>query len=197
VSWRRLAWLCLVPLLASPLVDPALTRTQPRFLLIHVPLWVVLGYLAGRHLGANRRPRAMAWNPLGLTGAVFFVGSLAFWMIPRSVDGAVLSYGMDQLLHANLLAAGFALAWSMPVMPFVLRAALGIYGASMVFSLASLYTYYTALLCGTFTLAEQKQTGHILYYLCPLIVVALLVLGARALGRERAHPAPNGPRHAP
>lgn len=189
MSWRRLAWLSLVALLVSPLVDPWLTRTQPRFLLLHIPSWVVLGYLGGRHVRASGPPRAAPWNPLGLTGLVFFLGSLAFWMIPRSVDSAVLSNAIDQLLHANLLGAGFALAWSMPAMPFVLRAALGIYGASMVFSLGALYTHYTALLCGTFTLAEQRQTGQILYMLCPLIVVALLVAGARALARERPGPA--------
>jgi cytochrome c oxidase assembly factor CtaG len=186
VKWRRLAWVCLVALLGSPLADARLIRTQPRFVLLHVPLWLALGYVAGRHLRAVRRPRAEPWNPLGLTGLVFFVGTLAFWMIPRSVDSAVLSRGVDQLLHASLLAAGFTLAWSMPIMPFVVRAALGIYGASMVLSLGALYTSYSALLCGTFTLAEQRQTGKWLTLAFPFIVVALLALGVRALARERA-----------
>lgn len=185
MSFRRLAWLCLVALLGSPLVDPHLMRTQPRFVLLHVPLWIVMGYVAGRHLRAVSRPRAEPWNPLGLSGLVLFAGALAFWMIPRSVDSAALSRGVDQLLHASLLVAGFTLAWSMPIMPFVLRAALGIYGASMVLSLGALYTYYSALLCGTFTLAEQRQTGRGLSVLFPFIVVALLVLGVRSLARER------------
>lgn len=188
MRWRRLVWLGLVGLLASPLADPHLIRTQPRFLLLHVPVWVLLGYLAGRHMRAGGSPRAMPWNPSGLTGLVFFVGSVAFWMIPRSVDAAVLSHGADQLLHANLLAAGFALAWSVPAMPFVVRTALGIYGTSMTFALGALYTNYTGLLCGTFTLAEQRQTGHALYLLCPPLVLALLVLAVRALGRERRAP---------
>lgn len=184
---RRLGWAALVVLLASPLADPFLTRTQPRFLLLHFAVWVALGYLAGRHLRSRPGDRlyTASWNPLGLTGLVFFIGSLAFWMIPRSVDAAALSPGVDQLFHASLLAAGFALAWSMPAMPFVLRAALGIYGVSMIFSLGAVYTHSTTLLCGTFTLAEQRQTGQYLYLLCPPAIVALLVLGARALARER------------
>jgi cytochrome c oxidase assembly factor CtaG len=187
MSWRRLAWVVLVILLASPLVDPLLIRTQPRFLLVHLPAWVFLGYLAGRHLrsGPGGHDRAVALNPRGLTGLVFFVGTLAFWMIPRSVDAAALSQGMDQLLHVSLLAAGFALAWSMPAMPFVLRAALGIYGIAMLFSLGALYTHSTALLCGTFTLAEQRQTGQLLYWLCPAAIVAFLVRGVRSLSREQ------------
>ncbi|HMR05928.1 MAG TPA: hypothetical protein PKA88_09120 [Polyangiaceae bacterium] len=192
MTWRRISsllWLGLVSLLLLPFVDSYLTETQPRFVLIHVPVWLVLGYLAGRRF---RVARGVAWNPLGLTGLVFFLGSLAFWMIPRSVDAAALSPWIDQLLHANLLAAGFAFAWSVPVMPFVLRAAIGIYGASMIFALGMLYTHYSALLCGIFTLGEQKQTGQWLLLLSAPIVIALLVSGYRALAREQHHlPAPS------
>jgi len=185
MRWCRIGcwlWLGVVGLLASPLVDSYMTETQPRFVVLHVPAWLVLGYLAGHRL---RTARPAPWNPLGLTGLVFFLGSLTFWMIPRSVDAAALSAWVDQLLHANLLAAGFALAWSVPVMPFVLRAAIGVYGASMIFSLGALYTHYSALLCGTFTLAEQKQTGQLLYLLSAPLVIALLASGVRALARER------------
>ncbi|MEO8601307.1 MAG: hypothetical protein ABI629_01890 [bacterium] len=156
--------------------------TQPRFVVLHIPAWLALGYLAGLRL---RTTRAMPWNPLGLSGLVFCLGSLSFWMIPRSVDCAVLSPWADQLLHANLLAAGVALASSVPVMPFVLRAAVSIYGASMIFSLGALYTHYSALLCGTFTLAQQKQTGRLLYILSVPIVIALLASGLRTLARQR------------
>ncbi len=183
MRWRTVVWLVwvgLAGLLASPLVDAYLTHTQPRFVVLHVPAWLVLGYLAGHHLRSTRATRS---NPLGLTGFVFFVGSLTLWMIPRSVDSAVLSVWIDQLLHVNLLVAGFALGWSVLAMPFVLRAAIGIYGASMTFALGALYTHYSALLCGTFTLAQQKQTGQALYVLSALIVIAVFVSGVRALGR--------------
>lgn len=175
-------WLVLVGTLASPLVDGYLIRTQPRFVVIHLPAWLILGYLAGRHL--VREPRARAWNPMGLTGLVFFVGTLAFWMIPRSVDSAVLSGAVDQVLHLSLLCAGFALGWSVPAMPFVLRAAGGIYGASMTFALGALYTHYSGLLCGTFTLLQQRQTGHQLYILSGLIVVLVLASGVRGLALQ-------------
>jgi hypothetical protein len=177
-----LLWVGLAGLLASPLVDSYMIGTQPRFVVLHIPAWLVLGYLAGLRL---RTTTAMPWNPLGLTGLAFCLGSLSFWMIPRSVDSAVLSPWVDQLLHANLLAAGLGLAWSVPVMPFVLRAAVGIYGASMIFSLGALYTRYSALLCGTFTLAQQRQTGRWLYLLSAPIVIALLASGLRTLARQR------------
>jgi len=181
VGW--LLWVGLVGVFASPPVDSYLIDTQPRFVLLHIPAWLLLGYVAGQQL---RTVRAVPWNPLGLTGLVFFLGSLSFWMIPRSVDSAALSIWIDQLLHANLLAAGFGFAWSVPAMPFVLRAAVGIYGASMIFSLGALYTHYSALLCGTFTLTQQRQTGQLLYLLSAPIVIALLVSGVRALARERS-----------
>ncbi len=195
MNWRRISgvlWLGVLGSLASPPLDSYLTQTQPRFLALHIPAWLVLGYLAGHRF---RRASTVAWNPLGLTGLVFFLGSLAFWMIPRSVDAAALSPWVDQVLHANLLAAGFAFAWSVPAMPFVLRAAVGIYSASMIFSLGVLYTHYPALLCGTFTLGEQEQTGHLLLLLTAPIVIALLVSGYRALAREHTGAPPGRAAH--
>ncbi len=177
-------WLIAAGALASPFVDGYLTQTQPRFVVFHGPAWLLLGYVAGRHFILAPRPHA--WNPLGLTGLVFFVGSVAFWMIPRTVDAAVLSWWVDELLHVNLVAAGFLLGWSVPAMPFVLKAASGIYAASMTFALGALYTHYSGLLCGTFTLLQQRQTGHRLYVLSSLIVVAVFAGGLRGLARQKS-----------
>ena len=153
---------------------------MPRLLLVEMPAWVALGWLAGRRPQA----RVRAWNPHGLTGLAFFLGALGFWMIPRSVDAIGASGIVDQLMHASLLAGGAALASSVPAMPFVLRGALGIYGASMTFSLGVFYTSYRALLCGTFDLAQQRSTGQWLLVACPLVVLFVLGSGARALDRE-------------
>ncbi len=191
---RAIAWIVAVIVLALPPVDGWLDRVQPRLMLIEMPAWFALGWLAGRRV--ERRERS--WNPLGLTGLAFFIGALGFWMIPRSVDLVNESEAADQLMHASLLAAGLSLSASLPVMPFVVRTASAIYGTSMIFALGMVYSNFTALLCGSFDLEQQRQTGRLLLFAYPAVAIAVVVLGARNLARERSGgaEAAQGPRSA-
>jgi hypothetical protein len=180
MSRRAALWTLLVLVLAASPLDAWLDRAMPRLLLLEMPSWIALGWVAGRRMGAKPR----AWNPSGLTGLAFFLGALAFWTLPRSVDAIGASEVVDQLMHANLLVAGAGLALSVPSMPFVVRGALGIYGVSMTFALGVLYTSYRALLCGTFDLVQQRTTGQWLLVASPFLVALVLGRGARALDRE-------------
>lgn len=186
-TWPVLVGIAFLILLATPPLDPWLDRTMPRLLVLQVPAWLGLGWLAG--LALPMRPRS--WNPLGLTGLAFFVGSVAFWMIPRSVDATQTSELVDQLMHANLLVAGAGLAASRRSLPFVAKGALGIYGASMTFALGMIYTRYGDLLCGAFDLAQQRATGRWMLGLSPLVTIFVLVFGFRALSRGQAVPGTN------
>jgi len=121
-------------------------------------------------------------------------------MIPRSVDAIRASEVADQLMHASMLGAGAALAASWRVMPFVVRGVLGIYAAAMALSLGLIYSSYSALLCGTFDLAQQRLTGTWLLRLSPLVVLLVVAAGIvslRAAGRrrdrERSAPPSAGP----
>lgn len=178
---RTLAWLLALAVLAAPPLDAQVGAVMARLLLLEMPAWIVLGALAGRRFERAAR----AYNPQGLTGLCFFLGAVGFWMIPRSVDLVGASPLGHQAMHASLLAAGAALGASVRAMPFVVRGALGIYGASMTFALGMLYSSYSALLCGTFNLAQQKATGHLLLVLCPLVVLFVVGSGARALARPQ------------
>jgi hypothetical protein len=177
---RVLPWALLVLALAASPIDDWLDRTMPRLLLVEMPAWIALGWVAARRSRAEARP----WNPYGLTGLAFFLGALGFWMIPRSVDAIGASEVVDQTMHASLLLAGAALASSVPLMPFVVRAALGIYGASMTLSLGMVYASWSSLLCGTFDLSQQRAAGHWLLVACPFVVLLVIGCGARALDRE-------------
>jgi hypothetical protein len=193
MSRRVVLWTLLVLVLAASPLDTWLDRAMPRLLLVEMPAWLALGWVAGSRMGA----RPNAWNPGGLTGLAFFLGALAFWTLPRSVDAIGASEVVDQLMHASLLAGGAGLALSVPSMPFVVRGALGIYGVSMTFALGMLYASYRALLCGTFDLVQQRATGQWLLVASPFLVVLVLGGGARALDRENSgHVDPDQPGRA-
>lgn len=181
MTLRRLGWWLALVALATPPLNGWLDRSMPRLLLLETPAWVALGWLASRRL----RHVCRDYDRQGLAGLVFFLGALGFWMIPRSVDLVGTSAIGDQLMHASLLAAGAALGASLPALPFVVRGALGIYGASMTFALGMIYSSYSALLCGTFDLAQQKTTGRLLLTLCPFVVLLVVASGVRALAHLR------------
>lgn len=175
-----LVWaLAVVALTASPL-DDWLDARQPRLLLVQIPAWLALGWLAGRRF----RGRPQALDPHGLTGLACFVAALGFWMIPRSMDLINTSESADQWMHATLLAGGLALSAGIDRMPFVARIAAAIYGTSMIFALGMTYSHYTELLCGSFDLTQQHETGRRLLVLTPVALVFTVVVAARALGRE-------------
>jgi len=108
-----------------------------------------------------------------------------------------------------MLGAGAALAASWRIMPFVVRGVLGIYAAAMTIALGFIYSSYSALLCGTFDLAQQRQTGTWLLRLSPLVVLLVVAAGVAALrtaarDRERrrvgsspSDPDPRTLNHAP
>lgn len=175
---RRALWFVAAALVLS--VSPAdawLDATMPRLVLLAFPVWVALGVLAVA--GSGR-----VWtrgNDHGLTGLVLALGALGFWMIPRSVDAIRASEVADLLMHASMLAAGAALAVSWRRMPFVVRGVLGIYAAAMTLALGLVYSSYSALLCGTFDLAQQRLTGMWLLRVSPLVVLLVVVAGAAAL----------------
>ena len=126
---------------------------------------------------------------MGLTGLVFFLGALGFWMIPRSVDAIGTHESMNQLMHASLLVGGALFSMSVRSMSFVLCVATGIYTASMTFALGMLYSKFSALLCGTFNLAQQRALGQYLLWASPVVAVLVIVATARALlriGRQAA-----------
>lgn len=193
----RALWIAAAALaLSNSPADEWLDATMPRLVLLALPAWATLGILA---VGRSGRTW-MRGNRHGLTGLACALGALAFWMIPRSVDAIRASEVADQLMHASMLVAGAALAASWRIMPFVVRGVLGIYAAAMTLSLGLIYSSYSALLCGTFDLAQQRLTGTWLLRLSPLVVLLVVFAGvislratAKSQGRYRAKVPSSGP----
>lgn len=185
IALGALAAAAFVALLLPPL-DRALVATMPRLLLVQMPALVALGLLAGRQL-PPAVPRA---DPHGLAALAFFVGALGFWMIPRAVDAVAVSPAAATAMRASLFAAGAGLAVALRVMPFALRGALAVYAVAMLLAMGVIYSSYRALLCSTFSLADQALVGSALLHATPLALLAAIGFVAHALHRERTRARP-------
>ncbi len=189
------AWLFAF-VLFLPRVDAYLDERMSYHLIYQVGGLLLAGVLTGwlrakRHAGHSSAftlkgkgidIRALT-NPGGVSGLIFFLGTLLFWMIPRSVDLAVLDNRADYLMQANLFIAGYWLGQSLRRMPFVLKTAAGIYGLAMFYSMSHVYENYGSLLCAAYDLEMQKETGRRLFFIFPLLFLLFLILSARNLVR--------------
>ncbi|MDH5681624.1 MAG: hypothetical protein OEZ36_08555, partial [Spirochaetota bacterium] len=164
-------WLSVLIVLVIPPVDKYLDANMSRHMLIQIPFLLVLGYLSGHRL----RHKLISSNQRGLPGFIFFVGTMIFWMIPRSLDEAALSSLVDNMMHFNMLLAGFALGHSASRLTFPLKGALAIYGLSMIISMGFAYSNYNSLICAAYNLEQQRELGGYLLYLSPVLFIALII----------------------
>ncbi len=183
---KQAAWFAAIVLLSLNPLDPWLDSSMPRVVLLQMPAWFVLGWIQGR----KRCWRLATVDPNGLGAFALAIFTIIFWMIPRSIDAVGSSDFADSLLHVSMLIAGFSLAVSFTRLPFVGKAAFAIMGASKVFALGIFYSKYTALLCGSFSLAQQKELGAWLLRLTPFMVVWAVAAVARMLIRQKQKDSP-------
>lgn len=177
-------------LVALPPLAQWFSATMPRHQLIQLPVLLVLGAVAAR------RGRASAsgghpgdWGPALLTLAV---GTVMFWMVPRSVDLAASNALADQLQHLSMFLAGAGFSRTLPPLSVVTRMALGIHGVAMLVAQGLVYTLYPGLICTAYTLQQQHSTGRILLYAAPVLGLILWGWAVRRMAAPTALPSSSG-----
>ena len=147
-------------------------------MLLQVPLLLLAGVLAGRSLSHTFGARL---DPHGLSSLFFFLGTLAFWMLPLSFDAAVVNSWHDLLMHINLFVAGALLPGAIGRMSFAVRAAAGIYLTAMLATAAMVYLNSQSLICNVYTIEMQKETGRCLLWALPLFFLLHMITLLRTL----------------
>lgn len=167
LAWRELSftyndWFC---------------QTMVRHQLLQLPSMIGLGMLLGA-IVLHFRLRSIPWVVAAL---IFCLSSLAFWMIPRSIDLAVITFSINWAMHLNMLIVGVIIVsvWRNAVLE-VKVTFLGMLSAMLMavgFSLRS----FELLLCSSFTIEQQQETGLYLAALGGLLFWAAAVTFFRGL----------------
>ncbi|MFZ2896402.1 MAG: hypothetical protein WA008_10755 [Saprospiraceae bacterium] len=135
-----------------------LIETMPRHQLIQLPSMFFIGVLMGITASHHLKPDL----PWSIAVLIFVMFSLLFWMIPHSIDYAVISPGFNRIMHANMLLAGFLTISSIRhTIPEVKIIFLGMVAAMIIAGGIALLSF-NILLCSAFTIEQQKQTGTLL-----------------------------------
>lgn len=152
--------LALFVALLLPPVFQALQLHMTLQMLVQVPLLVAVGY-GLRTAVPQRVQRIIAnWNCNGIAGLLLASFTLAFWMLPRSMDQAVVNPLATAAKYVTLpLLAGLPLGLSWPRMNFVVRGVLVSELIAMFFRIGWLYLISPVQVCSVYMLADQQRLG--------------------------------------
>lgn len=130
-------------------------QTMVRHQLLQLPAMLILGGVLGNSLGSICVTRS-SW-----VVAIFIaaLGSLAFWMIPRSIDLAVIQPQVNRLMHVHMVGVGMlcTLAWK----GGRLEAKVAFVGMASAMLMATGFALrsFRLVLCSSFTLDQQWEAG--------------------------------------
>lgn len=167
----------LFALLFFPL-NPWLSLTMPRHQVMQLPAALLLGLA----LGIAFRRVNIAAPSWGIAVLVLAMGSLIFWMLPRSIDMAAIHPGLNRLMGANMLAAGFLIAITLRNMPFEVRIAFPGMLASMLLASGATLRSFSIQVCSSFTIEQQHETGLWLLLIGAALLIGTGVAFVQALG---------------
>ncbi len=161
-------------------LNEELSETMPRHQLIQLPGVLILGILTGLRFGKLIRTGVSG----GITIFIFFMSSLIFWMLPHSIDLAVINASFNRIMHVNLFVAGFFVVPAVRNMIFEVKIVFLGMTSAMVIATGIALTSFDILLCSTFDVFQQKETGFRLILIGVILFAGTIFTFIRGLGRN-------------
>ena len=194
-SQRRIALWALAAALTAAAVAlsmPPLRRLIEQSMAWHMvaqmPLLMLAGWVFAQAVSTRRtRPNASnalaAWNQFGLTGGLTVLVLLAYWMLPSSIDRALVVPAADAFKVASLWLGGALLKHSGQRAPLMVQ--LFFVGTALPMLVwAGLYFANTELrLCNAYSLSSQIAAGQ---SLATMAVFLAVCWAARAMSLMRS-----------
>lgn len=155
------------------------SETMARHQLLQLPLMLLSGVAVSRVV-SFRIPDI----PRGLSVVIFTMFSLTFWMLPRSVDMAVIYPLFNRLMHLNMLIAGFLIHGIFTGNLFEIKLLFLGMTTAMLIAVGVTLRVYDLLLCSSFDIPQQKTTGYYMLLLGGLLLTFTLFSLFRISGKK-------------
>lgn len=149
-------------LLATPPLQRLLEQSMITHMLVQIPLLVITGWFIGLNLPEHWQNRIAPWNRKGVTGIVFVIFVMAYWMLPRALDDALSEWPVELAKFATLSLAGIALKLSWHQLHPIARGILKLEFWATLMRLGWLYIDLPERLCANYLLSEQRILGQLL-----------------------------------
>ena len=156
--------------LSLPPLRPLIEQSMVWYMLVQMPLLVLGGWLVAGHWWARQPPALLErFNRFGLTGFIVTTLIAGYWMIPSTVDRAVVMLGTDMAKIITLWLCGAALRHSMQRAPMLVQVFFLGYTLPMMVWLGLYFATTDLRLCNAYSLESQLAAGK-----------GLVVLGSAA-----------------
>lgn len=134
--------------------------TMARHQLMQLPAMIAIGIVLALTYPIIHLDE-LSW---GIASLLFVMTSLIFWMLPLSIDFAVIDSSINRVMHIDMIVCGVVIASMMRSRIFELKIAfLGMITA-MLFATGIALRSFNILLCSSFDIDQQKETGLILVF---------------------------------
>lgn len=164
-------------LMSYPLNDWFCT-TMPRHQILQLPAMFGLGVVLGMYF-SRFNIKDTSW---GIAVLIFIMASFIFWMLPHSIDYAVINTTFNRVMHINMLISGFLLMVVLKNILFEIKILfLGMLSA-MILATGITLRAFNILLCSSFNISQQKKTGLYLIIIGIFLFVLTFIIFFKRLG---------------
>ena len=173
--------LCFLFIVVSFLMNEWFCASMPRHQLLQLPAMLSLGIVSA----VSFSKLSISDSAWGIAILVIIMSSLAFWMLPHSIDVAVINPWVNRVMHLNMFAAGFFLTMVLRGIIFEIKIVFFWMVSAMVLATGITLKSFDILLCSSFTIAQQNETGYYLLLVGFTFAVMTMIIFFRGLGAKK------------
>ncbi|MGI9301382.1 MAG: hypothetical protein ACR2RB_01550 [Gammaproteobacteria bacterium] len=134
--------------------------------LVQIPALCAVGLLLGTSISDPWKAKIQSFNAYGIPGVLVVLFTMVFWMLPRSLDGALGSVIVSLAKFISLpFFVGVPLALSWPKLTSIAKGFVLVHVLAMATVLGWLYMESPVRLCNNYLVAEQLLLGKSLLWL--------------------------------
>jgi hypothetical protein len=158
--WIGLALCLLGGALSVPPGRSLIEQSMAWHMVVQMPILFAGGWflMGGAWNISKRSPRS--WNQFGLTGFIAAQLIITYWMLPISIDRAVVMPQVDVFKVLSLLASGALVQTSVSRSPVVLQLFFVGYTVSMLISTGVFLATTERRLCNAYSMESQLSAGY-------------------------------------
>jgi hypothetical protein len=182
--WIGLALCLLGSALSIPPGRSLIEQSMAWHMVVQMPMLFAGGWflMEGVKDLSKRSPRN--WNQFGLTGFIAAQFIITYWMLPISIDRAVVMPQVDALKLLSLMASGALIQTSVSRSPVVLQLFFVGYIVSMLISSGVVLATTERRLCNAYSMESQLSAGY------GVVALGIALACAWVFRVNRLHPKP-------
>jgi hypothetical protein len=158
---------------------PWLDATMVRHMAIEIPVLFIIGWIAAWRAGARLGKSVAHWDAHGIPVLLYATLTGMFWMMPVTLDKAVLQPSWGILKILSIVLAGFLLGARWCRVSLIIQSFIVLNAVSMLLTGGLLYQQAQDQLCSVYFSGQQSAAGVGLLAWALIILAIWLVSVAR------------------